>query len=72
MVPLVIGDKDHLYRAIPLVKYGAVVSIPTLHCQSRPGCCIGFNKTMVAVWWDKKWISMEEFLTVEGAGDSLR
>eukprot|EP00802_Teleaulax_amphioxeia_P007951 Tamp_07959.p1 GENE.Tamp_07959~~Tamp_07959.p1 ORF type:complete len:703 (+),score=111.81 Tamp_07959:45-2153(+) len=72
VVPMVIGEKDHLYRATPLVKYGAVVCIPTLHCQSRPGCCIGFSKTMIALWWDKAWVPMEDFLTVAGAGDSLR
>ena len=72
VVPLIIGDKDHLYRAVPLVKYGAVVAVPALHCQSRPGCCIGYTKTMIALYWDGKWWAMEDFLTVVGARDSLR
>eukprot|EP00292_Cryptomonas_paramecium_P013703 CAMPEP_0113702648 /NCGR_PEP_ID=MMETSP0038_2-20120614/25332_1 /TAXON_ID=2898 /ORGANISM="Cryptomonas paramecium" /LENGTH=217 /DNA_ID=CAMNT_0000626845 /DNA_START=241 /DNA_END=892 /DNA_ORIENTATION=+ /assembly_acc=CAM_ASM_000170 len=77
--PLIIGDKDHLYRPIPDCRYGVVVCVPVLkvnacfcsgsylHHEVQCGHCeIGFNKTLSAVWWDGCWVHLPDFLRLDG------
>jgi len=65
---LIIGGNTVQSRTNAVNVFGGLPAVCMLNC-STPDCCVGRSEALIALLWEGKWQSVDDFLTIAGGGD---
>jgi len=68
VAPLIIGGNTVQSRTQALNLFGGLPAVSVVFCSAQD-CCVGRSEALVALLWEGKWQSVDDFLTIAGGGD---